>query len=153
MHSLRIMKSVSDGLLTLGVVLSCVLNFFSPESVSIVSCTSLCVIVFFTVVTWKVMIKRWPTSFNNIPLYHHIQNSEQQCQHVRRVWYYVWHRAYMFLGRWNFFPKISCINWDVSYTAGRFAVTGRSLRAKTVVRRSDKNKPALVNRHSECRIP
>ena len=38
---------------TFGVVLSCVLNFFSPESVSIVSCTSRCVIVFFTVVTLK----------------------------------------------------------------------------------------------------
>ena len=41
----------------------------------------------------------------NIPLYHHIQNFEQQYQHVRRVWYYVLHRAYMFLGQCNFSPK------------------------------------------------
>ena len=45
-----------DLIRTLGVVLSCVLNFFSPDSVSIVSCTSRCVMVFFTVVTWKFKI-------------------------------------------------------------------------------------------------
>ena len=94
-----------DLIRTLGVVLSCVLNFFSPDSVSIVSCTSRCVMVFFTVVTlnWKfTSLTHYPS---NVPLYHHIQNFEQQYQRVRRVWYCVLHRAYMFLDQCNFSPK------------------------------------------------
>ena len=94
-----------DMIRTLGVVLSCVLNFFSPDSVSIVSCTSRCVMVFFTVVTLNSKFTLLTHYLSNVPLYHHIQNFEQQYQRVRRVWYCVLHRACMFLDQCNFSPK------------------------------------------------